>query len=334
MAFAPEDVLNKNFTATQFRRGYDEQEVDDFLDEVVVELRRLSSDNDDLRAQLKACQESKGITVATGAAVGAVANDGHLVAQRAAASAAVAERDAQDRISTAKVGAEQAEQQAVARIAKAKAGAEQAEAQASERVNAAKAAADKRARASFAVPAATKEDEVPSAADVTNAAAAASTSAAGVLALAQKLHDQYVSEGQSTRKRLISEGQTFHDQVVSEAEAKKEEYVSSAQARYDELSSTGQAKYDELIAEAAARHEQMITEARERSTGMVAEAQQRKATVLQALSRERDVLQKKIDELAIFERDYRARLKSYLEGQLHELNQTGADKSADDEGDG
>src|SRR4029078_10383521 len=61
MAFMPEDVLNKNFTATQVRRGYDEQEVDDFLDEVVVELRRLSSDGDDLRTQLKRCQERKGI---------------------------------------------------------------------------------------------------------------------------------------------------------------------------------------------------------------------------------------------------------------------------------
>ena len=334
MAFMPEDVLNKNFTATQFRRGYDEQEVDDFLDEVVVELRRLSSDNDDLRAQLKACQESKGIAVATGATVGAVANDDHLVAERAAAAAAMAEREAQDRIATAKVGAEQAEQQAAARIAKAKAGAEQAEAQAAERVNAAKAAADKRARSSVAVPAATEEDEVSNAADVANAAAAASTSAAGVLALAQKLHDQYVSEGQSTRKRLISEGQTYHDRVVSEAEAKQEAYLADAQAKHNELSSTGQAKYDELIAEAAARHEQMITEARERSTGMVAEAQQRKATVLQALSRERDVLQKTIDELRTFERDYRARLKSYLEGQLHELDQTGADEMTVVEGEG
>jgi DivIVA domain-containing protein len=333
MALMPEDVLNKNFTATQFRRGYSEQEVDDFLDEVVVELRRLSSDNDELLVQLKACQESKGVPVAAGAVVGAVANEDHKAAQSAASAAAAqrqaaAERQAQERIASAKVGAEQAEQQAAARIAKAKAGAEQAEAQAAERVNAAKAAADKRARASFAVPATTKEDEAPSAADVANAAAAASTSAAGVLALAQKLHDQYVSEGQSTRKRLISEGQTYHDQVVREAEAKQEEYLSSAQAKHNELFSTGQAKYDELIAEAAARHEQMITEARERSTGMVAEAQQRKATVLQALSRERDVLQKKIDELRTFERDYRVRLKSYLEGQLHELDQTGADEMA------
>jgi DivIVA domain-containing protein len=50
MAFMPEDVLSKHFTATQFRRGYDEREVDEFLDEIVVELRRLNSNNNDLRA--------------------------------------------------------------------------------------------------------------------------------------------------------------------------------------------------------------------------------------------------------------------------------------------
>jgi DivIVA domain-containing protein len=62
MAFTPEDVFNKHFIATQFRRGYDEREVDEFLDEIVVELRRLSSDNNDLRARLKACQEDKSVT--------------------------------------------------------------------------------------------------------------------------------------------------------------------------------------------------------------------------------------------------------------------------------
>jgi hypothetical protein len=77
----------------------------------------------------------------------------------------------------------------------------------------------------------------------------------------------------------------------------------------------------------------MITEARERSTGMVAEAQQKKGTVLQELSRERDMLQKKINELRTFERDYRARLKTYLESQLLELDHTGVGNGAV-EGDG
>lgn len=48
----PEDVLNKAFQTTKFREGYDQDEVDDFLDQVVVELRRLNQENEDLRQQL------------------------------------------------------------------------------------------------------------------------------------------------------------------------------------------------------------------------------------------------------------------------------------------
>lgn len=54
MALTPEDVVNKRFQATKFREGYDQDEVDDFLDEVVVELRRLNQENEELRAQLGA----------------------------------------------------------------------------------------------------------------------------------------------------------------------------------------------------------------------------------------------------------------------------------------
>ena len=51
MALTPEDVVNKRFQSTKFREGYDQDEVDDFLDEVVVELRRLAGENSDLRAR-------------------------------------------------------------------------------------------------------------------------------------------------------------------------------------------------------------------------------------------------------------------------------------------
>ena len=406
MAFTPEDVLNKHFTATQFRRGYDEQEVDDFLDEIVVELRRLSAESDDLSVQLKACQESKGVPVGRGAMVSAAAigtsgraestisnekngrapepalankEDQLALSEAAVAATAVAERIARDKIAAAKGSAEQAEKDATARISKAKTDAELAEAQAAERVKAAKDAkdaadkalkdakdareaadkaikdakdaadkagrdakdaADKSARSSLAAPA-------PALAVIAAPAVSReqeNAAAAGVLALAQKLHEEYVSEGQDTRQRLINEGQAHHDKVVGEAAAKQAELLSTGQAKHDEFLaigrskhaeflSTGQAKHDSLIAEASARHEQMITEARERSTGMLAEAQQKKAAVLEALARERDMLEKKIDELRTFERDYRARLKSYLEGQLQELDHVGADKPNDGEGD-
>ena len=54
MALTPEDVVNKRFNPTKFREGYDQDEVDDFLDEVVVELRRLNQENEELRQRLVA----------------------------------------------------------------------------------------------------------------------------------------------------------------------------------------------------------------------------------------------------------------------------------------
>src|SRR5680860_1628059 len=54
MALTPEDVVNKRFQSTKFREGYDQDEVDDFLDEVVVELRRLTQENEELKARITA----------------------------------------------------------------------------------------------------------------------------------------------------------------------------------------------------------------------------------------------------------------------------------------
>jgi DivIVA domain-containing protein len=56
MALTPEDVVNKRFQQTKFREGYDQDEVDDFLDEVAVEFRRLSQENEELKAKLAAAQ--------------------------------------------------------------------------------------------------------------------------------------------------------------------------------------------------------------------------------------------------------------------------------------
>ena len=52
MALTPEDIVNKRFQPTKFREGYDQDEVDDFLDAVVVELRRVVSEKDELVQKL------------------------------------------------------------------------------------------------------------------------------------------------------------------------------------------------------------------------------------------------------------------------------------------
>jgi hypothetical protein len=170
---------------------------------------------------------------------------------------------------------------------------------------------------------AAEREEAAAAAEVGGAAATDLDSAAGVLALAQKLHEEYVAEGQDTRQRLITEGQSRHDQLVGEATAIKEELISTSQAKHDALV----AEADVLIVAATAEHERIISEARERSTGMVVVAQEKRAEVLQGLSSERSVLQKEIEEMRASERDHQARQKSYLEGQLIELGQTGTDET-------
>ena len=57
MALTPEEILSKRFQTTKFRDGYDQDEVDDFLDEIVVEMRRLVAENADLRAAKSASVE-------------------------------------------------------------------------------------------------------------------------------------------------------------------------------------------------------------------------------------------------------------------------------------
>src|ERR1700758_677947 len=52
MPLTPADVRNKQFSTTRLRPGYDEEEVDAFLDEVEAELDRLIQENEELRSKL------------------------------------------------------------------------------------------------------------------------------------------------------------------------------------------------------------------------------------------------------------------------------------------
>lgn len=155
-------------------------------------------------------------------------------------------------------------------------------------------------------------------------------SVAHMLAMAQQLHDAFVSEGREARERLISEGQTRHDRVVAEATAVQEELLSAGKAKYDEFVSSGGARHDALIseaetllAEATAEHEHLITEARQRSADIVADAQQERAEAIRGLDEERLLRQKEIIELRTFERDLRAHLKNYFDTQLTDLERVG-----------
>ena len=45
----PTDIAEKHFAATQFKRGYSEEEVDTFLDKVAETIRTITKENEDLK---------------------------------------------------------------------------------------------------------------------------------------------------------------------------------------------------------------------------------------------------------------------------------------------
>lgn len=191
MALTPEDVVNKRFQATKFREGYDQDEVDDFLDEVVVELRRLNQENEELRQRLAAAESRAG---EGGGAQAAAPSP--VYAEPAAAPPTVA----------------------------------------------------------VPTPTAAPQSEIDEQTSTTN-----------LLQLARRLHEEHVREGVEKRDALIAEGHATAARIVAEAEAKQRAQMG-------------------------------------------------------ILDQERVALEKRVDELRVFERDYRAKLKSYIEGQLRELD--------------
>ena len=226
MALTPEDVVNKRFQPTKFREGYDQDEVDDFLDEIVVELRRLNQENDELRKKL--AESGTGTPASSTAAA--------PVVEKVPAPAR-AEKDKEGR---AKDGAEAKN-----------AGAEPKNAEGAKKKEA---------------------DSAPAAGTAAPAPAAvtpASESAAGLLAMAQQMHDKHVADGEQQRDKIIADAQI-------------------------------------------------------EASSLVNDAQEKSRKILGALEQQRSVLERKVEQLRGFERDYRSRLKAYIEGQLRDLDARGS----------
>lgn len=160
MALTPDDVVTKQFQHVRFKEGFDPDEVDDFLDEIVVEWRKTIAENDELKAKLAAYES------------------GSEAPAEAPAAAEVVE-------------------EAPAPVA--------------------------------AVPAA----------ESGTAPAAAS---AGIIELAQRLHDEHVAEGIAQRDKLIADAQTQAASIISEAETKGREEI----ARLDKERASLEGRITEL----------------------------------------------------------------------------------------
>ena len=86
-----------------------------------------------------------------------------------------------------------------------------------------------------------------------------------------------------------------------------------AQKLHDEYVTAGVEQRDKIIAEAQLEASSLVNDAEEKSRKTLGDLEQQKA-----------VLERKLEQLRGFERDYRARLKAYIEGQLRDLEARGS----------
>ncbi len=76
---------------------------------------------------------------------------------------------------------------------------------------------------------------------------------------------------------------------------------------------------DEAVASARIESEQLISVAKSTSEELVSEAKASVANITREFETQRVSMERRVEELRAYEREYRGRLRSYLEGQLREL---------------
>ncbi|WP_269928269.1 DivIVA domain-containing protein [Kocuria massiliensis] len=223
MTLTPEQVINKTFQPTKFREGYDQEEVDLFLDEVVTELRRLHKENDGLRQKLREAgidPESDSVSSAGG---GNTASAG--TAASTSTGAASTEGASSDSVAALNVDSDSASDLSTENLDSEIHPTE-------EQVPTAAEGGQEQTSAS----AQTTDQNAELGAQQGNKTESAA-SAAAVIAMAQRLHDEYVSQGESEKARLIEEGQTTAQSLLSEAETKRSEILASLEQSKTNLES-------------------------------------------------------------------------------------------------
>ncbi|WP_432977112.1 DivIVA domain-containing protein [Dactylosporangium sp. CA-233914] len=102
-----------------------------------------------------------------------------------------------------------------------------------------------------------------------------------------------------------------------------------AQRTADDHVSDARREADKLLSEARTKAEEVTRDARAKADALERDARQRHQEAMGGLDAKRTALQKHIEELKQFEREYRTRLKAYLESQLRDL--TGREQSLEAE---
>ena len=265
MRLTPADVHNVAFKKPSIgKRGYDEDEVDAFLDLVEAELARLIEENNELSAR-----------------VGAGSNG------QASQAAAVAQAADGQSIDAPPADGQPVEVQSQAPVSVEK------------------------------TTTATPDQAVP----VADAGPAAHhVQAARLLGLAQE-----------TAERLTGDAAAEAEATRSAAQAESDRLLAQAQAEADKLLTDAHSRSEAMVAEATTKAEALDRDSRVRADALDREAQEKYSQTLDKLITDRSTLERKIDDLRVYEREYRSRLKTWISEQLHQLEDGGAPKTGADQ---
>jgi DivIVA domain-containing protein len=120
-------------------------------------------------------------------------------------------------------------------------------------------------------------------------------------------------DGADTAVRVLMLAQQVADQATADAWREAGETLSHARQ-----------EADELLSKARQQAEQVTGDARARAESVERDAQERHRQVMGSLTEQRETLERDIDDLRVFEREFRSRLTAQVEGLLRDL-EAGAD---------
>lgn len=275
MPLTPADVHNVAFSKPPIgKRGYNEDEVDAFLDLVEAELARLIEENEDLREQVSALEQRLG-------------------------NAQADLEEARSRPPAAMGGAVSPPTQQIQRPV---------EPPPMQRMEPQRPMEPQRAMAA----------PPPVMADQGDQGGDHHVQVAKVLSMAQEMAE-----------RLTAEAKSEADTMLTDARTKAEQLLSEARTKSDSLTNDARARAETMLNDARTRAETLERQSRDKAATLVGDAERKQAEIIGSITRDKSVLEKKIDELRTFEREYRTRLKTYLESQLRDLGERGSAAPSD-----
>lgn len=133
-------------------------------------------------------------------------------------------------------------------------------------------------------------------------------------------------QGQEAALRTLLLAQRTADQAIAEARAEAEQIVSAARAEAETTVTAARSEAQSVVAAARSQAESTLSTAKSRAARVEADVTAQAQAATSGLEEQRRRLESRIEELRAFEREYRTRLKAYLQTQLRDLDsRTGPD---------